>query len=548
MDENQDRDALLHEILRETAADKSTEDNATHQAPPSSAPSVSADPSVASPSNTEQPSAEAPYTRPDVDAASYDGAYNGAYGNVPTEDAYAGEGAVNAAPEEVQGYETAVPEDYGYRNLQDPTIRTDTVPRDFDHADAYDDASYDRAQTEQFGAVPPVQDTVYGDLEGDSQGYRLTDEPSAGHKKKKKRHRGFITLVMTIAILALSIGLSAVIIVYGQDLLGINADTSTKMVTIPTGATMDEIAEILEEEGIISHPDFFVFIAGLSDMDTDIKSGDHELRPDMAYETILSELVSDPLDGAESVTITFTEGIRLVDAADLLEENNVCDADEFLEYFNSEASFGYTFEDYLPSFTDDKFYVMEGYFFPDTYTFYQEMSVELVCQKIFDNFDSKITEEYYDRMEILGMSLDEVITLASIIQKEAGSTEDMTMVSSVFWNRLNNATEYPLLQSDVTYYYVEEVIKPHSDVYDQDLYDAYDTYTCTGLPAGAICNPGADAIYAALYPDSSSYYYFYADTETGETYFATTLEEHEANQEMVEALHEDDSDDEDTEE
>ena len=106
----------------------------------------------------------------------------------------------------------------------------------------------------------------------------------------------------------------------------------------------------MQDSGIITKPDFFVFIVGMSDKDKEIKPGDHELRPDMAYETILSELISDPMDSSLSVSVTFPEGMRLVDAADLLEENNVCDADEFLDYFNHSAKFGYAYEDYLPSF------------------------------------------------------------------------------------------------------------------------------------------------------------------------------------------------------
>lgn len=383
-------------------------------------------------------------------------------------------------------------------------------------------------------------DPLYADLEGESQPFRPelaraagTEPLSTRPRKKRKKHRVVTALIMIIVIIAVSVLLSSLMIVYGRDLLGIDSDSSTKIVTIPQGATVKDVAQVLEEAGIIDKPEFFVLIAGMSDKDGDIKPGDHELRADMAYETILSELVSDPLDSALSVSVTFPEGIRLVDAADLLEENNVCDASEFLDYFDNDAQFGLAYEEYLPSFQDEKFYHMEGYLFPDTYTFYQEMDVELVCEKILSNFNSKITTEMYDRMEALDLSLDDTITLASMIQAEAGNTEQMATISSVFWNRLNNATEYPLLQSDPTTKYVEEVIKPHSESYDQDLYDSYDTYVCTGLPAGPIGNPGLDAITAALYPENTNYYYFYSNIDTKETFFAETLQEHEANQEKV---------------
>lgn len=401
------------------------------------------------------------------------------------------------------------------------------------YADSDKTSEFIPAKGGQEIAEPPMG--VDEDLEGTSQafhgdrGYHSTKKP----KRRRKQHRVISALFMTIVILGVSIALSFVLIVYGQDLLGINSDSSTKLVTIEDGADVTAIAETLQEDGIINKPKFFEFIVGISHKDTEIKAGDHELRPDMAYETILSELTSDPMDNNVSVTITFPEGIRLIDAAQMLEDNQVCDADEFMDAFNEGFDFGLTYEDKLPSFVDDKFYSMEGFFFPDTYTFYQDMSVELVAQKVLTNFDSKITQEDYDRMEALNLSLDDTIILASMIQAEAGSVDDMPKISSVFWNRLNNASEYPVLQSDPTTKYVEEVIKPNSQTYNEALYESYDTYQCSGLPAGAICNPGLDAIQAALYPANTNYYYFYANVDTGVTYYAATLEGHYANEEKV---------------
>ncbi len=389
-------------------------------------------------------------------------------------------------------------------------------------------------------AAPQISDVYMDeDLEGESQpafrpsAHNTPHNNTAQTRKKRRPHRVLSAIIMLIVILSVSIGLSSFLIVYGRDLLGINSDSSTKIVTIPNGASMEEIAEILKENNIITRPDFFVTIVGMSDKDKEIKPGDHELRPDMAYETILEELINNPMNNAASVSVTFPEGIRLCDAADLLEENNVCAADAFLDYFNNDAKFGFAYESHLPSFQDDKFYRMEGYLFPDTYTFYEEMDVELVCQKILSNFNDKIKPEYYDRMAALNLTLDETITLASIIQAEAGNAEQMADISSVFWNRLNNASDFPVLQSDPTGKYVEEVIKPHSMSYNQALYDSYDTYKCTGLPAGPIDNPGADAIQAALYPSSTNYYYFYANIDTKKTYFAETLEEHNKNGEKI---------------
>ena len=127
------------------------------------------------------------------------------------------------------------------------------------------------------------------------------------------------------------------------------------------------------------------------------------------------------------------------------------------------------------------------------------------------------------------MELEEVLTLASIVQAEAANTKDMKNVASVFYNRLNNPNEYPLLQSDPTTNYVEEVIIPYSQVQTEKINIAYDTYKGAGLTPGPICNPGLDAINAVLYPAETDYYYFCSNLETGEFFYAETLEEHEQN-------------------
>jgi len=130
------------------------------------------------------------------------------------------------------------------------------------------------------------------------------------------------------------------------------------------------------------------------------------------------------------------------------------------------------------------------------------------------------------------MTFDEVVTLASIIQKEGTNEENMANISSVFHNRLENMYEYPHLQSDTTDNYIEDVIRPNIPSSSLALYEnvitAYDTYTCEGLPAGPICSPGLEAINAALYPAETDYYYFLSSSD-GVFYYASTVEKHEQN-------------------
>lgn len=131
-------------------------------------------------------------------------------------------------------------------------------------------------------------------------------------------------------------------------------------------------------------------------------------------------------------------------------------------------------------------------------------------------------------MKEMGLSLEETLTLASLIQAESGQSQQMRKVSSVFWNRLDKSSQFPNLQSDVTINYVEKNIKPFDKTKNQNMYDAYNTYKCQGLPVAPICNPGLEAIEAALYPEDTKYFYFLTDKE-GNFYYAKTLKEHNQN-------------------
>lgn len=356
--------------------------------------------------------------------------------------------------------------------------------------------------------------------------------PRKKKKKKKKRNRLPGVLILTTFIFAVSIVLAMVIIGFGKDMLGIGKSDTTKLIIIKEGATTEQIAEQLKDEGIIKSPKFFVLFSRLRKADSMYIAGEHFIRANMAYETIIQNLTTDEEENKNSVEVTFPEGITIFDAAQILEESNVCSQDDFLFYFNA-AGYGFEFEDRLPVDSQLKFKPMEGYVFPDTYYFYEEMDPEKVCQKIYLNFDSKLTDERIKKMEELQLSLDELITFASIVQKEAATTNTMTMVASVFWNRLNNPDDFPKLQSDPTTNYVNNVIKPNQDVYNKTMIEAYDTYQGAGLPPGAICNPGIEAIDAVLANQKSDYFYFIANIYTGETLFAETLEEHEANQQKI---------------
>ena len=417
------------------------------------------------------------------------------------------------------------------RNAEEDNSKTKTMQRN-----AVEQAQQrtGSSQTRQTG-TQPIKKRPQREYEVISE--NKSDEKNKKKKKetKKKKSNHLARLIALLAVIVvISVSLSAVIISFGRDMLGVGRSSETVVVTVQDGATVNDIAQMLKDDGIIKNPKFFRLFSKISKTDSLFIAGDHEVRADMAYETLIKALTSDAISDENAVSVTFVEGTTLPEAAEALEIEGVCNADDFIEAFNKADNYGLEYEKHMPAFSNNsKFYKMEGYLFPDTYTFYKDMSPDLVCQKILKNFDSKITSDMYAKMDSEKMSLDDVIILASIVQKEAGTAQDMPLVASVFLNRLKNSNTYPRLQSDATSTYVEDTIKPHISEIDQELFDAYDTYTCTGLPAGAICNPGLDAINAVLNPAKTDYFYFYSDMKTGETFFAETYEEHLANIDKV---------------
>lgn len=355
------------------------------------------------------------------------------------------------------------------------------------------------------------------------------EEPAPRRKKRRRRGHGrfIFGLVLTAFIIAAAILLAAFVLKYAKEFVGIGKSDIEIVVEIPMNSSTEDIANILYDEGIIDSTYLFRFYSRVKGSDGAFVAGPHTLSPDMSYEEMVEELMTGAVDERESVNVVFPEGITVYEAAQKLEEKGVCPADEFIRAFNT-SDYGFDFEQ-LVKVSPLKFYKMEGYLFPDTYTFYLEEDARIVAKKFCRNFEAKITPDLYGRMDDLEMELEEVLTLASMVQAEASSVYDMKRVASVFLNRLNNPDEYPLLQSDPTRKYVEDIIQPNIEFPSKEMFKAYNTYEGAGLPPGPICNPGLDAINAVLYPADTDYYYFCADINTGEVFYAKTLEEHEAN-------------------
>lgn len=358
--------------------------------------------------------------------------------------------------------------------------------------------------------------------------FNMHDEKAPKKKKKRKvkpNNSVFVGSLVTIIVIAVSFILSFLSIQFGVEYIGLTRSDESITFDIPEGTTYSTVADLLYQKGIIENPTLFKAVMKISGR-TNVVSGSITLSPNMTYPSIIAELIRSR-KVYETVTVTFTEGISLYSAARMLEDEGVCSASDFLEAFNSDS--GFDFEKDL-DLSDQTLYKMEGFMFPDTYEFYLEDEAENVVNKIKQNFQDKMSPEIMKLVEKSGMSLYEVITLASIVQAEADTPDNMKLVASVFLNRLSNKEEFPQLQSDVTYFYVTNTIAAALGNTSVSSYEyLYSTYSCYGLPIGPIGNPGMDAILAVLEPEETTFCYFVTDSVTGEFYYASTYEEHQAN-------------------
>lgn len=369
-------------------------------------------------------------------------------------------------------------------------------------------------------------------------------------KRRKKKHQSnhtrtmghvFLGVVLSVAAICAGIFLAWKVIIGLMDYTGMAKSSHEADIVIDGSMNVDDIADALHENGIIEMPWLFKIYINMTGKDKGFLDGEYTVNSTMSYSNIIT-LLKTVRQYTNTVTIMIPEGYNAMQIGELLEENLVCRADDFEKYYRSKLE-KYDFEEQI-TVSEDRFYALEGYLFPDTYEFYviddlpekpnmdTSQYAKQAAEKMYSNFESKITNSMYARAKELGMTFDQVITLASIIQKEGTNEENMANISSVFHNRLENMYEYPHLQSDTTDHYIEDVIRPNIPSSSLALYEnvinAYDTYTCEGLPAGPICSPGMEAINAALYPAETDYYYFLSSSD-GIFYYASTIEKHEQN-------------------
>lgn len=349
------------------------------------------------------------------------------------------------------------------------------------------------------------------------------------NKEKGRKNKGFFRFIWIIMVLFASILFSQFLITGINDMLAIGKEKVSVTVEIPKNASGGQVAEVLNSAGIIRDASFFQVYSKLTKADGHYSNGSYKIDTNMDYEAIINNLQSN-MNRVDTVKITFKEGANILEIADLMEKNGVCSSKDVLSVVNSDT-FDKSYE-MLQAITNepDRYYKLEGYLFPDTYEFYKDEDPEQAVEKLISNCSKKLTKQIRNKAAAENMTIDQMMTLASMIQAEAADKDDMYKISSVFHNRLNSGGEGDLLRlrSDPTTYYPYRTKAAVPSDIRETYKSKYDTYTIKGLPAGPICNPGADAIDAALNPASTKYYYFCHD-KNGKAYYAATNAQHEAN-------------------
>ena len=376
-----------------------------------------------------------------------------------------------------------------------------------------------------------------------------TDKPQKSKNKHSGGHSILKTVIWVLCIIIVSVGLAFGLIYAGADYMGIGFGRGDEAVMeIKMGTPAADIAEQLEESGAVKVPFLFRMYAKLKHYDGQFKYGVYIFNTEAGYEGLCEMLINDGAK-AETVTVTIPEGTGINDftknvngekvtvpgITTLLEKAGVCSRSDFLDALDEAKR-----DSKLLQSADDvrTYYTLEGYLFPETYSFYSydsEECAKLAVDKMLKETEKRITDDMFKRAEELGYSMNEILTMASIIQMESGIAvttdeakarlqDNMKGVASVFYNRLTSDDTGGTLGSSPTLFYGDS-FKQDDGRYNTQADNKFSAIK--GLPPGPLCSPGMDAINAALYPKTSDYLYFVTDS-SGNFYFHKTLAEQNA--------------------
>lgn len=360
---------------------------------------------------------------------------------------------------------------------------------------------------------------------------------SRGTAKAKRKSKGVgSTYLFFIIVIVVSMVVSIYAILCMNDILAITKTQSSVTITFTQEVKESSDAiDALAENGLIKCKNFCKLFAVVRDkiiknskIGGPYEAGVYYLNGKMGLEGMLVTLQG-TTKTSETVKLIFPEGLTVPEIVEKLSENDVCDKSALLSVIQS-TSFSYSLVSDLKA-SDSIPYRLEGFLFPDTYEFYVDESASSTIKKFLENGDKKFTKENREKAKKMGLSTYEVMTIASIIQKEAANNSQMKTISAIIHNRLKDKVNFPSLGCQSTSDYITNKVAPalsstsaHTSEYYMTYYNTNTTSTVVGLPAGPICNPGKAAINAALNPSDSKAKFFFHDAD-GNMYTAKTYQE-----------------------
>lgn len=322
------------------------------------------------------------------------------------------------------------------------------------------------------------------------------------------------------SFLLLIIAIVAINLIFSPSSKKIEAE----LFTIEKGQTVKEIASNLKKEGLVKDRYAFIVYAALSGKYSKMQAGEYLLSSQMSTSRIISLFTSGETTKEK---LTIIEGWDLRDIAKYLKDKGVASENDFYAITGIPAEKNSDIKIKAYGFLSDKpaSLSLEGYLFPDTYYIDKNDDLESIINKVLTNFDSKLTPDLKAEIKRQKKTIFEIITMASMIEKEVKTMEDKKIVSGILWKRMDNGMR---LQVDATVLYATN--KEGAAIYTKDTQvdSPYNTYKVDGLPLGPISNPGMDSILAAVYPTKTDYYY-YLSARDGKTIFSKTLQEHSYN-------------------
>ena len=352
---------------------------------------------------------------------------------------------------------------------------------------------------------------------------RVPQPPRRRRSRRQKNGGCAGTVVYVIAVLGISVILSLAAIFVANDVFAFVKENAVKEITVSENTDLLSLAKQLDDEGVINYGTIFKLYVRVKGDNQGVLAGSYSLNPNMDYGQIIDTLVN--ASSTETMKITVPEGYSIAQIRQLLLDEHVCTEDALDEVLNT-YSFKHEFlKDELPA--EEGW--LEGYLFPDTYEIYKgNATVVDTINKMLNNFESKYDDDIKTGAETLGRSMHDIVTIASLVEREAQVDSERAKIAGVIYNRLNNPSEFPYLQVDASVLY--GLGRTSGPLSQEDLASdtPYNLYTKQGLPPGPICNPGYASLYAAAHPEQHNYYYYVAMPD-GSHLFANSYEEHQTN-------------------